>query len=257
MTEILLPPPQDAGATYEATAPVYDRLTAHHDYELWIGNLLPELRSHGLPERGRMLDVACGTGKSFLPMLERGWEVSGVDVSAAMLDVARRKAPAVELAVADMRELGTLGSFDLVWCLDDALNYLLEERELQAAFEGFRRNLADGGLVLFDLNAVPAYRWFWAEESVIDGDPPLTWRGLAGEGFAAGGIAEAALTIGEETVVHRQRHHPHEVAAHALAAAGLELLGVHGIETDAVLRQPLDEAEHTKAIYIAAKDEGR
>jgi len=37
-----------AELTYEAIAPVYDLYTAHHDYELWLGNLLPELKRHGL-----------------------------------------------------------------------------------------------------------------------------------------------------------------------------------------------------------------
>lgn len=248
-----LAPNADAEAVYQATAPVYDRLTEHHDYELWIGNLLPALKARGLASTGRLLDVACGTGKSYIPMLERGWEVTGVDISDGMLEWARGKTPGVRLEPADMRELPELGSFDLVWCLDDALNYLLEPEELGLAFEGFRRNLAGAGLVAFDFNAVGAYRWFWADESVVEGDPPLTWTGLAGEGFEPGEIAEAVLAYDGETVVHRQRHHPHEVVAEQLALAGLELLDVYGIKTDAVLRQPLDETEHTKAIYVAAK----
>src|ERR1700761_4581870 len=73
-----------AEIAYEAIAPVYDEFTDHHDYEDWLGTLLPELERHGLI-RGRLLDVACGTGKSFLPMLWRGWEVSACDVSAAMV----------------------------------------------------------------------------------------------------------------------------------------------------------------------------
>ena len=40
--------PQWAELAYEAIAPVYDDFTAHHDYELWLGNLLPELERHGL-----------------------------------------------------------------------------------------------------------------------------------------------------------------------------------------------------------------
>ncbi len=109
-----------------------------------------------------------------------------------------------------MRDLPSLGAFDLVWCLDDALNYLLDPDELRLTFEGLRRNLAPDGLVLFDCNAVGAYRWFWADSSEIEGDPPLTWTGLAGPDFAPGEIAEAVLEFDGERIVHRQRHHPHE-----------------------------------------------
>src|SRR3954467_8513306 len=120
-----------AEIAYEAIAPVYDEFTAHHDYGLWLGALLPEAERHGL-RTGRLLDVACGTGKSFIPMLERGWQVTACDISAAMVELARAKVgDAVDLSVADMRELPELGRFDLVWCLDDAINYLLSGEELE------------------------------------------------------------------------------------------------------------------------------
>jgi ubiquinone/menaquinone biosynthesis C-methylase UbiE len=80
----------DAKATYEAMASIYDLFTAHYDDELWIGELVSALERNGL--RGeRLLDVACGTGKSFLPMLDRGWEVTACDISPAMLARARAK----------------------------------------------------------------------------------------------------------------------------------------------------------------------
>src|SRR5690349_5744160 len=117
-------PAVDIADVYDRTAPVYDRFTAHHDFELWLGNLLPALEAEGLV-RGRLLDVGCGTGKSFIPMLERGWSVTAVDVSEQMLEVARSKArDRADFHAADLRNLPTLGEFDLVWCLGDVINYL-------------------------------------------------------------------------------------------------------------------------------------
>ena len=58
---------------YQAIAPVYDDFTAHHDYERPARQ--PPARTRTARPRGdRLLDVACGTGKSFIPMLERGWK---------------------------------------------------------------------------------------------------------------------------------------------------------------------------------------
>ena len=145
-----------------------------------VGDLLPKLRLNGLRGRG-LLDVGCGTGKSFLPMLERGWEVTGCDISPSMLELARAKAGnAVPLSVADMRELPLFGEFDLVWCSDDAVNYLLSREELEKALSGMRDNLAPGGLLMFDVNALQAYRTFFAEQQRVErGGRRLVWRGQA------------------------------------------------------------------------------
>jgi SAM-dependent methyltransferase len=251
-----------AEEAYEALAPVYDDFTAHHDYGLWLGELLPQLRRHGLSEH-RLLDVACGTGKSFLPMLEQGWEVTACDISPSMLELARTKAgDAVEFAVADMRSLPVFGEFDLVWCLDDAVNYLLDVEELREALSAMRANLAPDGLLLFDVNTIHAYRSFFAETEFVErGGRKLIWNGQAPLDAQPGGIYEshfeAEMQGGGKTDVqkhvHRQRHFPEEVVLATLAASGLECLDVFGHGFDAVLKQPVEELVHTKMVYIARR----
>ena len=123
-------------SAYEGLAPFYDELTAAYDYESWLDGLEALALEHGLAGR-RLLDVACGTGKSFLPMLRRGYEVTACDLSPAMVELAREKGGgAADVLVADMRELPVLGEFDLVTCLDDSLNYLLEGGEMASAIRG-------------------------------------------------------------------------------------------------------------------------
>lgn len=250
-----------AERAYEAIAPVYDDFTAHHDYELWLGNLLPQLRRHGLRGK-RLLDVGCGTGKSFIPMLERGWEVTACDISPGMLERAGEKADgAARLAVADMRELPAFGRFDLVWALDDAVNYLLSEEELRDALAGMRRNLAPRGLVLFDVNTLESYRTFFAEREVVEANGRrLIWEGRTPPDAPPGSVCEArfavepldpAAEIDVPPRLHRERHFPEAAVLAALEAAGLECLDVFGHDVDAVLRQPLDELAHAKAVYIA------
>jgi SAM-dependent methyltransferase len=255
------PGSQWAERAYEAMAPVYDDFTAHHNYELWLGNLLPKARRHGLSGH-RLLDVGCGTGKSFLPMLERGWEVTACDISPAMLELARAKAgESVRLSVADMRELPVFGEFDLVWSLDDAVNYLLSGEELEEALSGMRANLAPGGLLMFDLNTLQSYRTFFAEEQRLErGGRRLIWRGQGSVDTPPGSISEARLEVesGEgglevETHIHRQRHFPEAEVRELLAAAGLECLDVFGHGFDAVPKQPVEELIHSKAVYFARR----
>ncbi len=250
-------------STYQAMAPVYDDFTAHFDYEGWLADLLKILEANGLTGK-RLLDVACGTGKSFLPMLPWGWEATGCDISPAMLALAEEKAgDLVELSVADMRELPRLGEFDLVWALDDAINYLLSPEELEEALRGMRDNLAATGLLLFDVNELLVYRTFYAKTSVLEqGGKRFVWRGLAPADVPAGSVCESRLEVeGEEaagaakgeTAIHRQRHFPEAEVLAALERAGLECLDVYGHGLDGIPVQPLDTEQHTKAVYIARR----
>ncbi len=251
-----------AERTYEAMAPVYDHFTAHHDYEAWLGDLLAALGRNGLQGR-RLLDVGCGTGKSFLPLLPAGWDVTGCDISPSMVELAREKAgDAVHLAIADMRELPRFGEFDLIWALDDAINYLLSSEELEQALVGMRKNLAPTGLLLFDVNTLLAYRTFFAETEIVErGGWRLVWTGKATADVAPGSICESTLEsvpldaagAGAEasTLRHRQRHFPEAEVLETLERAGFECLDIYGHGLDGIPRQPLDESIHTKAIYIA------
>jgi SAM-dependent methyltransferase len=263
--EISMQPTQGADrqaeVAYEAIAPVYDDFTAHHNYREWIGTLLELGEAHGL--RGdTALDVACGTGKSFVPLVERGWKVTANDISPSMVELARTKVgPEVQLGVADMRQLPVYGRFDLVCCLDDAVNYLLSAPELEQALRAMAANLAPDGILIFDSNTLATYTGFFGEHVEVEANGRrLIWDGRTGGHAEPGQISEAAFEV-EPLVpgsgptippeIHRQRHHPEPEVRAALDAAGLELAGLYGHWTDGVPHQPMSEENHTKAIYIA------
>jgi SAM-dependent methyltransferase len=248
-------------AAYEAFAPHYDAFTAHHDYDTWTTTLEGLAHAQGLGGR-RLLDVACGTGKSFLPFLERGYEVTACDISPGMVALAAAKAgDRARLEVHDMRALPRLGAFDLVCCLDDAVNYALGADDLEATFAGLARNLAPGGVVVFDANSLFAYRTFFASMTVLAGDERvLVWDGHAGPDFAAGAMAQATLEALQrhedgswrrERSAHHQRHHPRATVEAALRRAGLRAVAVHGMRLDGSTTDDFDELGNSKAVYIA------
>jgi SAM-dependent methyltransferase len=243
-----------AKQAYDAYAPVYDDFNHRYLYERWTGRLLAKAEEAGLTG-DRLLDVGCGTGLSFIPMLSRGWQVTACDISPAMLDVARAKVgDAATIVAADMRELPLLGQFDLIWAVNDAMNYLLTLAELESTLSSMGANLAPGGILMFDVNTLATYRTFFSRELVVEQNGRrMTWHGLTSAAeVVPGSIHEACFEEQGEpgsTHVHRQRHFTKEEMKAAIAAAGLLHLGVAG-ELDGDLHHDLDEDVHTKAVYL-------
>jgi SAM-dependent methyltransferase len=245
---------------YERLACVYDAFTAASDYETWTTHVLALAASYGW--RGTdVLDVACGTGKSFMPLVERGFRVTGCDVSPAMLAEATRKAPEVPLIEADMRALPQLGAFELIVCFDDALNHLLDEEQLASAFASVARNLRPAGLFLFDLNSLLAYRTTFAQHSVAEHEELIfALRGDSTSDAEPGCLATAhvdAFRPCEDGRYERttaqlvQRHFPpHRVTA-VLSETELECLGVHGVMADGSHVPEPDESRQLKLMYVA------
>ena len=219
---------------YDALAPAYDLLTGRHDHAAWAAQLERLALDAGLSGR-RLLDIGCGTGSSALPMLARGYEVAGVDVSPGMLSLAREK----------------LGP-EVRWELAD---------ELMPAFDGFRRNLAPGGLAVFDVDTLASFRMLFSSLIVVPGaDRVVVLEGQESPELEEGASAVAHVECLEldsppwwrrTRSVHRQRHHPPEEIERALAAAGMRTVAVWGTDGAGGHERPLDEERHNKAVYIA------
>ena len=246
---------------YESLAAHYDLFTAGYDHRRWIEALDRLARDHGLSGR-RVLDLGCGTGRALEPLLERGYEVVGCDLSPSMIAVAGERHPGVELHVADMRRLPDLGPFDLVLCLDDAVNYLLDEQELRAALQSIRSVLTETGLLIFDVNTGLAYESAFGRDRVVsDEDRVLAWRGDGLDGqqrlaratieiFSA--LPEAGTWTREESV-HVQRYWRDAELAELVTAAGMQVAGRFGQRTGAVLDRAPDPTIHTKVVFVVAK----
>lgn len=108
--------------------------------------------------RGRdiqsVLDLACGAGRHSKALCERWWTV-GLDLSAALLRVARRETPDAPYVRADMRELPfRADSFDLVVNLFTSFGYFEDDREHGRVLACVRTAMKPGGTLVIDfLNA--------------------------------------------------------------------------------------------------------
>jgi SAM-dependent methyltransferase len=251
----------EAAEAYNCLAPFYDGFTEAYDYEGWLAKIEDRARSVGLCGK-RALDVACGTGKSAEPLLARGYSVLACDISPEMLAQARGKFPghAEAFQLADMRALPHLGEFDLILCLDDAINYLLSQDELEATFAGVADCLAPSGVFVFDVNALAAYRSFFAQTTVSESEQLFfAWRGEADPQLGPGQTATARVEIFSERedglwerrfMRHVQRHHPPETITAALKAAGLDCQAIVGQRPGSRMDDTFDEDVHIKLLYF-------
>jgi SAM-dependent methyltransferase len=253
--------PEPALSAYESCARYYDLLTADYDHEGWLATIDALAVRHGFRGR-RVLDVACGTGKSTAPLIRCGYEVSACDLSPAMVRRARmRLGDRAEVFVADMRRLPAGRTFELLTCLDDALNYLLGDEDLRAAMRSFASVLAPRGLAIFDLNTTATYRTVFEDGCAFPAaGGRLRWRGQGRRDDGAySAVVEPIAASGRagRPSLHIQRHHPPEAVRRACGAAGLEVLWIYGQSSGGVLHEACDEDQQTKLLYVARKRGGR
>jgi SAM-dependent methyltransferase len=248
---------------YEALAADYDTFTAGYEHDRWLDAIVELARGQGF-DGGRVLDVACGTGKSAEPLVRRGFDVTACDVSPSMAALAtQRLGPTADVVVADMRALPeSLGSFALVTCLDDAINYLTDVEDLAAAFASVRRVLAPDGVYVFDVNTLHAYAEAFDRDFVVETDDALfCWH--AEQEPEVPGTPDAPHVAQLDVFVprpdgtwvrrtgrHQQRHFSDEVIQSSLESAGLRCRQLVGQSPGIQMSTPVDEQRHTKRLYV-------
>lgn len=246
---------------YTALAPAYDAMTAAYDYDRWIATIERVLAEHGR-HPASVLDVACGTGSSFLALADRGYAVTACDVSPAMLERARERIAgrSVELLELDMRELPVLGAFDLVLCLDDSVNHLLSGDDVAETFRRVAANLAPEGVFVFDVNTLATMReGFSSEWRHEDAERVVTWSGRSSPRLRPGSVGRATIEVvakgaGERaSALLEERHHPLPELDRHLAAAGLRPIAAYGQAQGVRLRPEADEAVDRKVLYFAER----
>ncbi|MEU6384043.1 class I SAM-dependent methyltransferase [Streptomyces bauhiniae] len=111
----------------------------------------------GLAGAGRALEFAVGTGRVAVPLRERGVPVAGIEFSAHMAEVLRRKVDEETLPVTlgDMATTVVPGEFSLVYLVYNTISNLLTQDEQVECFRNAARHLAPGGRFVVELGVPP------------------------------------------------------------------------------------------------------
>lgn len=162
---------------YGQLAPRYDRMVADPGLQALYRDFRRALTAAAAAHRMRprvIVDLACGTGNTAIPWAgARGRTVIGVDVSEAMLRVARRKSRRVRWVRQNLIDLRLDVAADVATCHFDALNHILDPKDLQRIFTKTARLLRPGGLFLFDLNTRFMLEWLSTSEKLFRVGPDV------------------------------------------------------------------------------------
>ena len=135
---------------FDAFAEYYDA-----DYGA-IADDLPFYRELARRAGGRVLEVMCGSGRLLVPLAQAGLRLAGVDVSGAMLALARERLQAagvlerVELLEADIRSRAPQGPFGLAIVAINSFMHLASVADQLAALGQIHAALEPGGLLAID-----------------------------------------------------------------------------------------------------------
>ncbi len=242
---------------YTSFAQVYDLFMDNVPYEEWCDFLCRLLKAHHI-EDGPVLDLGCGTGKMTRLMSERGYDMTGVDNSAEMLQIAAMEPGDVPILylLQDMQELELDGCVRAVYSACDCINYVLDEDELLAAFTGVYEYLEDEGVFIFDVNTSYKYTELLAENTFAESreEGSFIWDNFYDEET---GINEYDLTLfipeGEDLYrrfaeTHYQRNYEIETLVQLLRKAGFAEIAIYDDYTD----EPLKDISE-RAVFVARK----
>jgi 2-polyprenyl-3-methyl-5-hydroxy-6-metoxy-1,4-benzoquinol methylase len=95
-----------------------------------------------------ILDLGCGTGMPMMGyLLSQGMQVTGVDASHRMLEIAKNNLPYADFQQADMRELSLGEKFDAIIAWHSFFH--LPSDDQPAMFDIFKKHLNPGGILMF------------------------------------------------------------------------------------------------------------
>ena len=154
-----------ADMVFGGYARYYDLLYQDKDYSAEVEALHALIRRHR-PGATRILELGCGTGRHACRLAAAGHSVTGIDLSAEMIAIARHRSSTMDappgFAVGDARTYRAGFCVDVVAALFHVFNYLATDSDLEQALTTAAHHLEPDGILVFD---------FWYGPGV-EADPP-------------------------------------------------------------------------------------
>jgi len=168
---------------FDRYAKYYDLLYKDKDYVKEAEYVQKFIRRFN-PSAKNILDLGCGTGKHDFIFAEKGFNVTGVELSEKMIesanenkDLKKSSYPTLRFCQGDIRNIVLEEKFDVIISLFHVMSYQKSNEDLLSTIKTVKEHLKNDGTFLFD---------FWYGPAVLSERP---------EGFA-----EPSLRINENIV---------------------------------------------------------
>ena len=227
---------------YDLLAPIYDKVNKDISYPEWadfIEKIIEREYTDGKPSL--VLDLGSGTGKMTVELARRGYDMTGVDYSVEMLDIARNSA--YEAGVGDkilwlnqdMREFELYGTVDVTVSCLDCINHLTDKHSLSKCFDLVHNYLNPDGLFIFDINGKHKFESIYADNAYVieDGENFCTWQNCYNR---RSGLCDFYITVFRELCdgryerydeVQREKMYTLRTIKNTLAACEFEFVGAY------------------------------
>jgi SAM-dependent methyltransferase len=248
-------------ALYDQFAAVYQRGPYIRFSQALADSVLPDFLGDLGAEPTDVLDVACGEGSFAVAMSKLGYNLTGVDQSQQMIDLAveraREENEAVNFYLEDMRSMPYKNNFDLVTCFFDSLNYMLTIKDLQEAFKNAYDALRAGGYYIFDMNTIYGLAVDWMrQETYIQNEADDVMEIHRQYFDYENQVATMEITIFKlrddlwERIdeVHRERGYPIADLQFLLNETGFTIAGMYGN-----LKKRTDVQQTSPRVWFAAR----
>lgn len=140
----------------------YDDLYQDKDYKKEVGFLLKTFKKYSERDVKNILSLGCGTCSYEVMLANKGYGITGVDISKDMLDIAREKLTEknlldkVVLKKADVREFSVPHKHDLAMAMFNVVGYQIENSAFERMLINVRNSLKKNSLFVFDCWHAPA-----------------------------------------------------------------------------------------------------
>lgn len=226
---------------YTLLAPFYDAMNGDVDYEKWADFYESEFRRYEKGTTSLVLDLGCGTGSMTNTLARRGYDMTGVDYSPEMLDVARARAEKEGLRnilwlCQDMTEFELYGTVEAVVSTLDCINHITDKASLSECFSLVHNYLSPDGLFLFDVNSPYKFEEIYGDRAYLleDENAFCAWQNCYRK---KSGLCDFYITLFEKQndgsylrreEWQREKMYTEKTLRALLTATGFEVLSVSG-----------------------------
>ena len=224
----------ERSAAYANLAKWFEYLNDDCDYENWSQYLILKLKNFPISVG---LDIGCGGGWFTRAFQKQGYQMTGLDISAEMLDYAQQTALKEgvrgEYILGDITKIKLPKRFDFATAINDCFNYV-PKNKLKSAIKNVGAALKKDGVLLFDVSSERKIRQKVADTVSVDDREDVTYLsfnrqetdGVTMEVTLFTKRPDGLFERMDET--HRQYIYTEQEIVSALEENGFEILCVEG-----------------------------